>query len=45
MTELSKARQRERSGRMLRIAILTLAVVLVAIGGLLVDGGMYRGAI
>lgn len=39
MTELSKARQRERSGRMLRIAILALAVVLLAIGGAMLFAG------
>ena len=39
MTEASKARQRERSGRMLRIAILTLAVILLAVGGLMLFAG------
>lgn len=39
MTEASRARQRERSGRMLRIAILTLAVLVAAIGGAMLFAG------
>jgi hypothetical protein len=44
MTEASKARERERSGRMLRIAILTFAVLLLAAGGamLLANPMLFR---
>ncbi len=39
MTEASKARQRERSGRTLRIVILALAVLLLTVGGLMLFAG------
>ena len=39
MTEASRARARERSGQMLRILILTLAVILMAAGGLMLLAG------
>lgn len=39
MTEASKARQRERSGRTLRVALLALALFLLAVGGAMLLAG------